>query len=282
MKTYLFFLLFVLFSAGFSSPSTASERETASERVVRTHIVRCGYSEAKPYMYKDIQTGEIKGAYPEILLEAAKLLGFKIEWTMEPGYAEFAEGLKTGHYDAFCAPVAIIPSRSLVSISTKPIVYIPNTLYVPKGKEKGHLISDYDRKTVKLGAVDGESFQILSRRLFPHAEEHSLPNMTPASSLLMDVATGKADGAIYDPVIIHEFNKNNAPKFEFVPAFKKPLVVNPQTLFTVLPEDTHLLNMFNVSLQTLLDNGRINEILNRNGLTADLAYRIQPPYKIGE
>lgn len=272
MNKYLLSLIIILLSF----PAIASDKLTASERVVKTNILKCGYGGGNPYYKKDPNTGEISGMYVEILQEAAKLLSLKIEWAEEVGYAEFAEGIKVGRYDAFCAPIGIIPSRARVATSAAPLAYNPQFIYQAEGQP---ISADYNVKEIKAATTDGESFQIMTKRFLPNATEYSLPSMTPPSNLFIDVAVGKADVVIHDPVNINEFNRNNIGKFKLVATSKFPLSITPTTAFTVLPEDTHLLNMMNVAFQTLLDNGKVEEIFMKYGVTPDVLYRIPPNYQ---
>ncbi|MBL8637988.1 MAG: transporter substrate-binding domain-containing protein [Alphaproteobacteria bacterium] len=275
MKNYFLALLLLILPF----PSLASDKLTASERVVSTNILRCGYGGSNPYFKKDPNTGEISGMYIEILQEAAKLLSLKIEWTEEVGYAEFAEGLKIGRYDAFCAPIGILPSRARVSTSAIPLAYNPQFFYTTKEKKLSSNIQDYNKKEIKAVTTDGEGFQILTRKFLPNATEVSNASMTPPANIFMDVVMGKVDVVMHDPVNINMFNKDNAEKGKLIPITDKPTSLSPTTAFSVLPEDTHLLNMMNVAFQTLLDSGKVEEILMKYEVTPDILYRVEPNYK---
>lgn len=259
-------------------PAHASDKETASQRVLRTNTLRCAYGGGNPYVIKDLNTGAISGMYVEILQEAAKLLSLHIEWTEEVGYAEYAEGLKVRRYDAFCAPIGIVPSRARVSTSAIPLAYNPQFFYIRDDKKASDSISDYDKKEIKAVTTDGEGFQILTRKFLPNATEISNISMTPPASIFMDVISGKADVVMHDPVNVNMFNKGNR-EHKLISITQNPISIAPTTAFTVLPEDTHLLNMMNVAFQTLLDNGKVEEILIKYGVTADILYRVQPNYQ---
>jgi ABC-type amino acid transport substrate-binding protein len=97
--------------------------------------------------------------------------------------------------------------------------------------------------------------------------------MTPPGQLMMDVAMGKADVILYDPVLVENFNRDQKGKYKLVPLLDQPVSVTPTTVFTVHPDDTHLLNMLNVALNTLILNGRVDEILNSYSISKDLIYR---------
>lgn len=275
MKNYFLALLLLILPF----PALASDKLTASERVVSTNILRCGYGGGTPYFKKDPNTGEISGMYVEILQEAAKLLSLKIEWTEEVGYAEFAEGMKIGRYDAFCAPIGIVPSRTRVSTSAIPLAYNPQFFYTTKEKKISSNIQDYNKKEITAVTTDGEAFQILTRKFLPNATEVSNASMTPPANIFMDVAMGKVDVVMHDPVHINTFNKENAEKGKLIPITDEPTSLTPTTAFSVLPKDTHLLNMMNVAFQTLLDNGKVEEILMKYEVTPDILYRVEPNYK---
>ena len=275
MKAYLLSLIIILLSF----PALASDKLTASERVVKTNVLKCGYGGGNPYYKKNPNTGEISGMYVEILQEAAKLLSLKIEWAEEVGYAEFAEGLKIGRYDAFCAPIGIVPSRARVSTSAIPLAYNPQFVYTTKQKKTSSNIQDYNKKEIKAVTTDGEAFQILTRKFLPNATEVSNMSMTPPANIFMDVAAGKVDVVMHDPVNIDMFNKESSEENKLVSITDAPISLTPTTAFSVLPEDTHLLNMMNVAFQTLLDNGKVEEILRKYGVMPDILYRIQPHYQ---
>lgn len=269
------FLTLLFLSVLFSTQAMA---ETAAERVLKTGVLRCGYGTSYPNMYREMATGEMKGAYTEVLFEAAKLLNLKVEWVSEPGYAEFPEGLKQGRFDAFCAPIGIIPSRARVSTTSIPLAYNPQIIYVREGGMRFKKPADLNNKDVVMATTDGEAFQVMTRRFFPEAIEHSLPNMSPPSQLFLDVVMSKADAVLHDPVLVHYFNRDNKGKYRLVPAFDDPIAVTPTSVLTVLPSETHLLNMFNVAFATLQRSGKIDEILNKYEIGPDVLYRVQTPY----
>jgi polar amino acid transport system substrate-binding protein len=275
LRAFMAVLVLATLAAG---SAWAEEKQSAYDRVIKSGVIRCAYGTAEPAFYKDQKTGQMSGFYYEILEEAAKLLSLKIEYVAEPGYAEFIAGLQSGRYDAFCAMIGIVPSRARVSVTSIPLAYNAQVVYVREGEKRFKTPADLNKPAVKMATTDGESFQILTRRFFPKAIEHNLPNATPPAQLLLDIAMGKADAVLYDPIYISGFNRNNPDK-KLVPAFDKPMSIAPSSVFTVLPHELPLVNMMNVAFQTLHDNGKVEEILTKYDIGPDVLYRMKPRYQ---
>jgi len=92
--------LFVLII--FSVSSFASDKELTFDRVMRTNTLRCGYVVLPPQFIQDPKTGHFSGVAYDVVMEVAKRLQLKVEWTEQVNFATVGEGLKAGRYDAFC------------------------------------------------------------------------------------------------------------------------------------------------------------------------------------
>lgn len=251
-------------------------KETTFERVVRTNTLRCGFAAAPPMIYKDNHTGEILGGYAKIAEKMASLLELKLEWVAEVGFADFAEGLKTGRYDAFCGVLSQAPQRSRVVRFTDPIAYYPFEVYVRKGDKRFQSIAAMNKPDVKVGTIDGEVFQIITRKHLPDAQEMSLPNMSPDSQLFLDLIDGKVDVLIHSPVMYEEFEANNGDKLD--KPFAKPIELYPVG-FAVAPEEHEMAEMFNTALRSMHILGDVDELLTQNGLSRKVNWRLAVPYQ---
>src|ERR1039458_8039271 len=56
---------------------------SAKDRVLKRGVIRAGYAIYPPASFKDPNTGKISGICVDVLEEAAKNLGLKVEWTEE-------------------------------------------------------------------------------------------------------------------------------------------------------------------------------------------------------
>jgi ABC-type amino acid transport substrate-binding protein len=260
-------------------PVSARTAEPASayERVLKTGILRCAYASASPNVVKDLKTGKLTGPIPEIAEAMAETLSLKVEWVAEVGYADFAEGLASGRYDAFCGILAMAPFRARVAAFTSPIYYNPYYAYVRTDEKRFHVPEDANQPQFRAGMIDGEVYQMIERKRFPKAREVGLPNMTPHNQLFEDLAAGKSDIIVYDSLVYLEYAKNNPGKVQR--AFDKPLEMYP-VAFAVSPHETELRDMLNVAILSLNNLGKIDAIFNSYGADASMVYRVAAPYSV--
>lgn len=282
MKQLHFLALFYLLALTAIPAAHAADKddkETAYDRVLKTNILRCAYTSVDPHIRKDPNTGEISGPLHDIAEAMASAVNITVEWSDEVGHADFAEGLKTGRYDAYCGILAIAPQRARVAAFTDPILYIPYYAYTKNDETRFASPADLNKPDIRTGVIDGEIFQAMSRKYFPNAQEHSLPNMTPQGQLFMDLAQGKADVVIHDPLILQQYSLKNPDQIKR--AFKTPLEVYPVG-YAVSPDEGKLRDMLNTALLSLHRLGKIDEILNGYGIDDTLFYRVTLPYNLPE
>src|ERR1039458_10684502 len=72
---------------------------SAKDRVLKRGVIRAGYAIYPPASFKDPNTGKISGICVDVLEEAAKNLGLKVEWTEEVPWGTMIEGLQNERYD---------------------------------------------------------------------------------------------------------------------------------------------------------------------------------------
>jgi ABC-type amino acid transport substrate-binding protein len=269
---------FVLLALLCATPALAADAppESAYDRVMRTGTIRCAWATASKYVFKDAATGKISGPAPDLMEQLGATLSLKVEWMAEVGYADFAEGLKTGRYDAFCGALSIVPPRARAALFTMPTVYMPMFLYTAEGDARFHSVDDANKPGVKAGTIDGEAFQFATRRYLPKATEYSKPNMTPQGDMLVDVANGKADVAIYDPIAARDYNRNNPKKVSRVSPH--PVEVAPWG-FAVAPGEHKLVDLLNVGIMNMHMRGMIDRIFNDHDMGPHLVYRAAPMYE---
>ena len=104
--------------------------ESVYERVMKSGTIHCGYAMFPPYCMKDPNTGKLSGIFVDILNEAGKNLGLKIEWTEEVGWASIIQGLEANRYDL--VPTGIWPnaSRGKHASFSIPLFYNALNIYV--------------------------------------------------------------------------------------------------------------------------------------------------------
>ncbi|MGE0108380.1 MAG: substrate-binding periplasmic protein [Bdellovibrionales bacterium] len=274
---FLMFPLFVL-ALLLSVVTSATAKETAFERIQRTQTIRCGYVTYPPYVSKNLETGKFEGIIVDVMNAAGKELGYDIQWTQEVGYADFAEGMKTGRYDMFCQVLAGTPPRSKVAYFTEPLWHEGFYVYTRAGEKKRFQTkADINDPSTTIIGIDGEIFQLLGRKYFPKAKEMSLPNMTAPSDLFMSVATGKADIVFHGHVTYSRYAKNNPS--QLVRALNEPIIVLPCSLALPLG-DNELQQMMNLTFEQLYRGNIIQDILAKYHLPEDVVFRRYLPYVV--
>jgi len=252
-------------------------KESAHDRVMRTNTLRCGYAETGTYLYTNFQENELDGFIVDIIEAMAKKMGVSVDWTAEVGYADFAEGLKTGRYDAFCGAMTMTAERSRQATYTIP--YIHGVYYIYKradDNKKYQSLEDINKPDITYAAIDGEVFQRFSQELLPDAKAYTLPNMTNGSQLFVDLSYGKADVLIQDGTTKLDFDKSHPGKI--VRALPEP-VKYANTGFAVAQNEFELVETMNVALRNMIVSGEIDKILNDHGLTDEIIFRAATPYR---
>lgn len=273
MKSLILTILVCLLSF----PVHAAEKESAYNRVLRTNSLRCAYTAVDPHVYKDLDTEKMTGPVAAIATEMAERLGLNIEWVAEVGHADFAEGLKTGRYDAYCGILTTAPTRARAAAFTRPYMFLPYYAFVRSDEQRFSTLESMNDSSVRAGVIDGEIFQIYTRKYLSKAQEISLPNMTPPGQLMVDLADGKVDVLIHDPLLFRQYDKNNPGKVRYA-MDKAPLDIAPIG-FAVEPNETKLRDMLDLSLLSMIVSGQIDNILKANAMDNIIVRRPQPLYR---
>jgi len=275
MKTLaLFFLILSI-----SFPALAAIKESAFDRVMRTQVLRCAYASVGFHIRKNPLTQAVEGPVADIAKAVAESANLKLEWSAEVGYADFADGLQTGRYDAFCGVIAMTPARGRVAAFTMPAFYQPYYVYVPASASAAKEMGDFNRAGIRAGSIDGESYQAVTRKHLPMATEVSLPNMSQSSQLYEDLASGKLDIVIHDPIIGRDYIRDNPGRIRR--AFEKPVEVYPMG-FAVAPDEQRLVNLMNTALLSLHALGAVDAIFNNYGIDEKTIYRVSKPYEVAQ
>ena len=275
-----FLVLLALCFSALSTPALAAQgaKESAFDRVMRTGTLRCAYGLTGKFVFKDTTTNEVKGVMPDIISALAESMGLEVEWTAEVGYADFAEGLKTGRYDAFCGALSETPARARVAAFTSPLFFIAYYVWGREGEDRFKNENDINKADVRTATTDGEVFQSITKKHFPTAKEHSLPNMTEPSLLYVSVSDGKADVVVHDSWNISLYNAANQKK-KLKKLFDKPLELYPAG-FAVAPGQQDLLNALNTGILSLISLEKIDVILDKWGAPPSAIYRPMKPFDV--
>ena len=260
----------------------ADKKESVSDRVLRTGVIRCGYALWPPGLIKDPNTGALSGISKDLMDEIGKRLSLKTEWAEEAGWGNIVEGLVAGRYDMICGFVYANSARSRVMDFSIPVAYSPLYIVVRADDRRFDAnLSTLNDPQYKIAILEGEQSAITQRQNFPHASVDAIPQMSDYSVLLKDVETGKADATTTEPGAFGDYNLNNPGKLKLLDR-GHPLNVFP--IVAGLPRgDPAFKRMIDVTLGELQNDGTIDRLLDKylQKQYKGIYLRLPQPYAAG-
>lgn len=251
------------------APATAvAEKTSGIVNVVNTGTLRCGHVNWRPYYYVDLKDGNNQptGLNYDLMTEIGKILDLKIAWVEEIGWGNIGEGFKTNRYDAVCTSMWV-DSAKLKNLSlSRPIFYSAPQLFVRADDTRfdGN-VDRINQPDVKIAVIDGSPLFRFVKERFPGATVVTLPQMVQDAEYLMNVTTKKADAAIMDPEEIKPFMAANPGQLKPI-ADIPPMRILPHVL-AFPQDDLQLTAMMNGALQILIDNGVMEKIGKKYGVS---------------
>lgn len=256
----------------------AEKKETAFERVMRTNTIRCGYGIWAPGLVKDPQTGQFSGIFYDYLEALGKHTGLKIEWVEEIPWADYPAALNTGRVDAICFgawPKAMIARQNEF---TESIYYLPIDAYVREGDTRfDHAQEKMNDPSVTASTMDGEISSQLAAAYFPRTKTLSIPQLSSASTLLLNVADGKADVTFTDAWTAALFMQANPGKVRLVP-LDRPLRLFGHTI-AVAQGENEFVNFLDTATNELIDSGELDAIIRKYENIPGVLLHLPRPYE---
>lgn len=241
-----------------SMPAGNAHTETTFERILRTGIIRCGYAVWHPQLIKDPNSGALSGFDYEVMNLVGKTLGLKVEWVEEVGWGVAEQGLKNKRYDIACNSFWGGPSRTKSAFYSMPFLYQP--LYAVIGKNTAGDIQNYtwlNQSRYRSSVIHGTVYDIINASVFPKSEMLDSFDLSTDASVLMDVATGKADFSYLNYTAIQRFLKDNPETLRLIDT---PVTIT-RGRFLLSPDDVRLKFMIDETLTSLGMLGDIDKIL---------------------
>ncbi|NTG04933.1 ectoine/hydroxyectoine ABC transporter substrate-binding protein EhuB [Agrobacterium rhizogenes] len=156
MKRIFLASVLAIFSAGIVATSAAAE--STLERIKRTGVVQIGFSNEKPYSFKQ-PDGSLAGVDYELARAAFAKLGVQTVDGVAVKFSTLIPGLKAGHFDVIAAGLFIRPDRCAEIAFAEPHIQIADAITVQKGNPKN--IHSYDdvlkNPTIKIGTQQGSA-----------------------------------------------------------------------------------------------------------------------------
>ena len=159
----------------------AGTKTSVYDRDARSGTIRASYAVYPPYCIKDPNTGKMSGLFVDVLEEAGRRLGLKVEWTEEVGWGSVFEGLNANRDDIFGAGLWQNASRSKAAAFSNPIIFNPIMVWVRSGDTRFNEkdIESLNSPKVKISVQDGAVEDLISKSDYPLAARVSVPQLSP-------------------------------------------------------------------------------------------------------
>jgi polar amino acid transport system substrate-binding protein len=255
----------LLVSHSYHAPASSSApavpaQESVYDRVLSTRTMRCGYFVYAPWIIRDPNSGKLSGSFYDLTESLGKVLGLKIEWTLETTFTTFVEDMKSGRYDVFCGGLWPDNTTAPYFAYTNSVFYSPYFVYV---KSDDHRFDDDIAKLndpqYKFASIDGETTAIVKEQEFPKAGGPQLPNITDISLILLELTSGRADATAVSPDVANLYLKTH-------PDTIRPLnTTQPLRVFgnvwAVLNGEQKLINWLNAGVLEIQARGYVEPIV---------------------
>lgn len=244
--------------------ATQESQQPAYDRVIKTNTLRCAYALYPPFISKDPNTGKLSGFMVDVMEELSKVTEIKVDWTTEIDFGAITPTLQSGKADAFCSGMAITPARGRVLAASLPVSFGAIEAYVRKDDYRFDNAPEKINSTdIKLEVNEGDLSEQIAKRFFPKASLAYRGTMGGEDQLFLDVAMKKADVTFSGPSNLSLFNHDNPQKALRKVPFPRPLYLVSAAVSTDIKE-VALMNLINVSLQDMIDNGSLDALLKKN------------------
>lgn len=229
------------------------------DRVLEAGVLRLGYIVYPPLIYKDAATGNLSGISYEIVERVAQKLNIKTEWVEEVTWATAIEGLKAGRYDMVGTQMWPNTARAREAAFSIPSFYSVIYPYVKTGSPWQSVdMAKLNTPDVTISALEGEMSQFISQEDYPQAKVLMLPQLSSYSEIFLNIVNNKADITFVEPSTARDFLKTNPDSLVRVDS--PPLRTFGNT-FAFKRGERAMVDMWNVSLEELLNNGSIKDVL---------------------
>jgi polar amino acid transport system substrate-binding protein len=209
---------------------------------------------SKPFTFLDVGANKIDGAMIQIMNEAAKAAGFKVEFEAIEWKA-LIPSLTSGKIDMANALMIITPERAKVIDFADPILDYAEGLVVRATDTTAYKnIKDLSGKTI--GVQTGTAFYKYLQDS-GHVGEIKVYDSTP--DIIRDLQLKRLDGALLDyPLFNFRIKQGQYPDLRMVQTYQPGAI--GKVAFAVKKGNPELLDKINAGLRKLNETGRVAAI----------------------
>ena len=269
-------ILLVLCFLAFSTPVLAETKPSALERIVSSREIRCGYNVYPPYLYKDVNTGQMSGIFYDIMAEIGKNAQLKIVWSEEAGLGDIFSGLDADRYDAWCSGLWPNATRALAGRFTTPAFYSVITPWVRADDARFKTLDDLRQNKARITAVDGAMEAVIAAVNFPELPLLTLPQLSSFDSNFQNILSGKADVTFASPAGVSEFLVAHPGSLRSLGA-SAALRTFANTL-VVRRDDVETQEFLNIAMDEVVQSGAADRILKKYETVPGSFLRVAQPF----
>lgn len=262
----IFIAILLLVSFLLLSKNKVKEGDSIAEKIIASGEVRLGYIVYPPLLFKD-GNGRLTGISYDIIEAVSKKIGVNTHWTEEVGWGTALEGLRSGRYDVLGTQIWPDSQRAREGVFT--ISPMSNEIY-PVVKINDHRfdadLNVANDSKIRIGGLDGSMSQIIANDDYPKATKIYLPQLSSYSEVLLDVANGKSDISFTDMASFNTFDAKNRSKLKVITKDRIRIFGNS---FAFKRGENSAVEMWNIALQELINDGTVERILKKYGVEKD-------------
>jgi ABC-type amino acid transport substrate-binding protein len=210
----------------------------------------------KPEMYLD--NGKPAGYDVDLLNKLAASLRVKLD-IQNLDFNGLIPGLQAKKFDIVSVGLTPNPDREKVVDFTRSYVPYASVLAVKASDNSPAQISTYNQSGVTITALQGSSDETLAQQTFPNATVQGLADQ---SATLLEVATGRAKGAVLEDYILAQYQKANPGQVKEA-ALPKPLSLSYGS-WAVQKGDTTLEDKLNTFLCQAQSDGTLATLYKKD------------------
>jgi polar amino acid transport system substrate-binding protein len=263
---------------GGSEDSGSGEGESGGEsgklaQLQESGTVNIGFANEPPYAYEDSESGELEGAAIDIATAVFQEMGIDNVEGHLTDWGELIPGVQAGQYDVITAGMAILPDRCENALFAEPEMQYGEGLVVQAGNPQDiHSYADIaENPDVTVALMEGTTqFDFLDQEGVDPSQIMSVGDI-PAQ--LSAVQSGNADvTAATEATLRAAYESLDSDDVEIVEDFEQPDIEGIPSFGAAAfnLEDEELRTAYNDALETLKEDGTIDEILDESqGFTAE-------------
>lgn len=263
---------------GGSEDSGSGEGESSGEsgklaELQESGTVNIGFANEPPYAYEDSESGELEGAAIDIATAVFQEMGIDNVEGHLTDWGELIPGVQAGQYDVITAGMAILPDRCENALFAEPEMQYGEGLVVQAGNPQDiHSYADIaENPDVTVALMEGTTqFDFLDQEGVDPSQIMSVGDI-PAQ--LSAVQSGNADvTAATEATLRAAYESLDSEDVEIVEDFEQPDIEGIPSYGAAAfnLEDEELRTAYNDALETLKEDGTIDEILDESqGFTAE-------------